>query len=404
MVKKVVLGMLVTVATLCAQPGPGTTYCEYFVKGMRVGGHLDYGGHEMRIPARICLDGAIGAEVQVEQLLCHDGTRGLAISLNGNGWIRFPEGDSIARPVHQYQYKTFPTASLPLDFFTQGTGNKFKLMVDETQGWWPQNILTGLTFRIYYRDSAPTIVRARARIVSPRSGQSIGENPTLKVELTPPGRFRIKQVDYIGCYTDVDYDGDGVHHEWHAHPLNGALTHHLGTVTQAPWELQWNTEWVPDQRRPLKFMARVALAGWSADTATAFYMTEAVDNVTFKRSSGSVTLVASDSVPARWVTRNGEQAQWLDAPKLGKVEAAQLVWSSWSPCYSQGVLLNGKTVWSVDTLLHPCYEDAFLRVNLADPTLVRSGRNTVSTAQPVGKTNHGMEVNWPGFQLLVRTR
>jgi hypothetical protein len=54
------------------------------------------------------------AEVVIEKLLCHDGTRGLTIPINGHAAIAVPEAAGIPEPQWEYQHFTYPVAPVPL--------------------------------------------------------------------------------------------------------------------------------------------------------------------------------------------------------------------------------------------------------------------------------------------------
>ena len=76
-------------------PQPGDVFREYVWTNqggdaggaLRVGGRLDYGEGPIPLPHALDLDHAVRAEIVLEKLLCHDGTRGLAISVNSNACI-----------------------------------------------------------------------------------------------------------------------------------------------------------------------------------------------------------------------------------------------------------------------------------------------------------------------------
>ena len=96
-----------------AQPEPGYVFREYRWTNeggdaggsLRVGGRFGYDGGPIELRHKIDLDHAIGAEVVVEKLLCHDGTRGLAISWNDHAWIKIPEAEGIPAPQWEYQHR-----------------------------------------------------------------------------------------------------------------------------------------------------------------------------------------------------------------------------------------------------------------------------------------------------------
>jgi len=116
-----------------AQPVPGDVFREYMwwnEKGdaggsFRVGGQcgekypdrgwaLDYINAPVVLDLDFDLDQAIRGEVVIEKILCHDSTKGLAIEINGNPWIRVPEAEAIPYPQWEYQHHICPVVPVPM--------------------------------------------------------------------------------------------------------------------------------------------------------------------------------------------------------------------------------------------------------------------------------------------------
>jgi hypothetical protein len=388
-----------------AQPRPGDVFREYLWTkadgdaggALRVGGRLGYGGGAVALPQELDLTDAMRAEVVIEKLLCHDGTRGLAISINNNAWIDVPEASGIPQPPWNYQHHIYPVVPVPLDQLHSGGGNQFRLKVsDEHPRNWPQHLIYGVHVRIYYdpaRKSHPA-----GRLVSPVSGAVLGTKVELEAAATSPNG-RIRQVDFLGEYEDVNLEGDGVYCQWHYHYVRAVLTGHLGTVTAAPWKLSWDTSWVPDQPQPLRLAARIT------DETGLTYLSEAVERLTLKRDGLSVELCKPYEVPKKWVTRSGEKTERFRVRgDLSQAVAAQLVWVSWSPGYMDGLYLNDQRVFDVEG---PRYAYYTHRVQLPDLRALRPGENVLKTGltpKRNGQMVHGMEVNWPGIMVLIQYR
>jgi hypothetical protein len=183
---------------------------------LRVGGKLnyqektpefpegDYKDGNIRFPGDVVLKDAIKAEIQIEKMLCHDYTTGLAISLNGNPFIEFPEAEGIPKPQEGYMHHFFPVVEVPLDYLKKGTENFLSLKVDTFQVWgWPQNLVYGVILRVYYeikKENMPVIEL-------PASKNTISLNQEILVNTKTPGQ--IKKVDYIAHCKDVNMEGDG---------------------------------------------------------------------------------------------------------------------------------------------------------------------------------------------------
>lgn len=397
--------LLTAIPPVFASPEPGDLFREYRWTNeggdaggsLRVGGRLDYGAAPIELEHEFDLLHATRVEVVVEKLLCHDGTRGLAISLNDREWIELPEAAGIPEPQWDYQHHTYPVVSLPLEHLKTGTGNQFRLKVSDEHPWrWPQNLIYGVHFRVYYdakRKPHPT-----GKLVVPGANASLGTEVELQVEASSPNG-RMERVDFIGRFEDVNLEGDGLYTQWHSHYVQAQLAGHVGTATSEPWSVQWDTSWVPDQPQPFELAARVT------DETGLTWFTESVDGLTFDRDGLSVELCKPYDVPKKWVTRSGECRQKFRIEGgLAEATRAQLVWCSWSPGYMEGVYVNDKKVFEREG---PRYAYYVHRVPLGDLSMLKPGENSLKTGKTPkynGKMVHGMEVNWPGIMVLIQYR
>ncbi len=399
---------------LGAQPVPGDVFREYrwfHEKGdagqtIRVGGkqgqyHPDRGSAHGYInapfqwPFAIDLEEAIRAEIVLEKVLCHEGTTGLAIQINDSDWFYVPEAGHIPEPQAMYQHHTYPVLRVPVSVFESGTGNYFRLRVDPKHPWnWPQNLINGVHVRIYY--DPETKPHPTGTITSLKADDTLGETVKLTVEIQSPDHT-ISQVDYIGLYKDVNLEGDGVYRQWHYIYFHGRLRHHIGSGTQAPFTVHWDTTWIPDQKEPMHIAARIT------DITGLNYQTEAITGLTLRRTMRSVELCQPYNIPQKWVTRSGEKTEYFDVyGNLEQAQAAQLVWSSWSPGYMRGISINGTQAFDREG---PHYQSYYHRVTLKDLSVFHAGRNKLTTGKTPkinGKMVHGMEVNWPGIMVLIQ--
>jgi hypothetical protein len=400
---------------ISAQPKPGDVFREYmwFKEDGDAGGALRVGGKEgttdwntqiigdywitdeIVLNHDLDLEDALKAEVNIEKILCHDGTYGLGIQINDHDWIAIPESENIPVPQKAYQHHIYPTISIPLAHLKPGKSNSFKMRVHKDQEWnWPQNLIYGAHIRIYYdqdKKAHPT-----GQMTSPQPGEVIGDSVLLRVD-AESAAGNIQQIDFIGNYEDVNYEGDGIYRQWHYHFFHGQIMHHLGTVEQKPYQLLWNTSWIPDQQTPIQLAARII------DDEGMIYFTKAVPNLKLIRKNLSVELCKPSQIPQKWVTRSGEHQELFEIKKdLSKAVAYQLVWSSWSPGYMNGIYINEQKVFDSEG---PRYAYYFHRMTLQDVTVLKAGVNSLKTGKtPLhdGNMVHGMEVNWPGIMVLVR--
>jgi hypothetical protein len=340
------------------------------------------------LPQNIDLKDAIRAEILVERMLCHDGSTGLAVKFNEGQWRAFPDADSIPKPQSEYLYHYYPIVSIPLTELKTGEkSNRFRFTIDKTQRWgMPQNMVYGMVVRIYYKN---TVLPYTVEISSHKSGDVIGENTTLKV----PMNNRVSKVEFIGLMDNINYEGDGKYYQWHYNYYRGELVNHIGTASAG--EYKWNTEWVPDQTKPMALTARIT------DMNGLIYMTKAVENLSFKRSY-KVELCKPFSQPRRWATREMEYIEMFDVKgNIKNAEKFQIVAVTWSPGYMNGVYLNDFLLMDRESCKY-CYHIIKKEFDHPEFLSTMNGLKTGKTPLVGGKMTHGTEIQYPGFMVLVK--
>ncbi len=359
---------------------------------LRVGGKLDY--RTTGVPGAIPLTGELPlrevsrATVIVERVQSHEDTKNLQIRFNDGPWLHLPEPSAIAGKATDYMFHANISVDVPLSSL-RPSGNKFELRVDRDQSWdWPQNLIYGVMLRTYLNgDRSPT----EYRIVAERTATE-----AYRLSLTGV-TDDISRVDYIARYTGIDPSGLATARKYHYRMHGGQIDGHIGTATNPPYALTWNTEWLPDQDLPIQLTARVHTK------RGIIQLLDPVDIVHDERTF-SVYQARPASVPPFWVTRNDSFTQSFELPfdpKQGSA-AAKLSWSAWSPCYNAGIAFNGREIPLDDP--GPCYVAAWQELPVPASSL-QAGTNTITTAQtPLqdGEMVHGMEVQYPGFYLTVR--
>ena len=396
---------------LFAQPLPGDVFREYVWlpqmvaeqgKFLRIGGRLDYKINEEHFPADehqngyiplhedVNLEDAVKAEMVIEKLGSHEDTKTLRVSMNGNPSVVFPAAKGIPEPESDYMYHHYPVAQIPLEQLKAGTGNTLRFDVDSIQRWnWPQNIIYGVILRIYYNpekaEFKPTVKGVFNGVLEEKQKLGLSEK-----------NASVYKVDYIGHYEDVNREGDGIYDQWHYHYFRGQVVHHIGSSNRYPFDVVWNTSWLPDQN-DIKLAARV-----TSNTGL-IYFTEPLEGLTLERNY-SVELCKPYNQPRNWVTREGEFTAKFDMKTdPTQISEAKAYWVSWSPCYSNGVFINGEHIYDRSEL---CYEYMAHEVDITDPLILKKGTNSIKTGkEPLhdGQMVHGMEVQWPGIMVKART-
>ena len=395
---------------LFAQPAPGDLYKEYAWYNesgdcngaLRVGGRLDYqlievvdnyqGDGVITPPFDIDLKQAIKAELVVEKMLCHGGTEGIRVSINGNKAIQLPESAHIPKPQSAYAHHFNAIVPVDLKDLKQGLGNSFLFEVDTAGHWWPQNLVYGIILRVYYE---PEVFEERGKIVQPLPGNVLGMENQIEVAL-PDGQ-KADLIDLVAFYDGPDLEGDGFYKQWHYAYHKCQIYNHIGSLRKAPYAFHWNTEWIPDQTEGIKLSAMIhAEDGY-------IYMTEAINDLRLERPGLSVELCKPYMRPKGWFTRNGEFTERFRIKgKLENALEARMVFRTWSPGYFNGIYINEFLVFTKEG---PKYDYFEHHVPLEELHSLKKGENILKTGKtplyPEGMV-HGVEVQWPGIMLLIK--
>jgi hypothetical protein len=394
---------------IAAQPVPGDLYREYAwynASGdcngaLRVGGSLDYQITEnadnlslnglIYPPFNVDLNEAIRAELVIEKMLCHGDTKGLRVSINGHDPVLIPEAEHI--PLPQSAYAHHFNAVVPIDFsvLRQGSENSFLFEVDTAGHWWPQNLVYGMILRVYYNSSA---VKARGEITLPEEGAILGA--VNQIHYQPAPHEKPEKIDIVGYYEDADLEGDGLYKQWHYSYHKCEIYNHITTLSSSPYDVQWNTDWLPDQGGKMK------LAAFVHRNDGYIYMTEALENLELQRCGISVELCKPYRRPKGWFTRNGAfEERFQVKGDLEKAVEAKMVFRTWSPGYFNGIYINDFIVLIKEGPKYDYYQHD---VPVECYTL-KPGENILKTGitplYPEGMV-HGVEVQWPGIMLLIK--
>ena len=401
---------LLTTQTLPAQWQPGSIYAEHHwvtpeddEAFLRVGGRYGYQQQPDKFPAElrrgdrllwpdsIDLTDATRAEVVLEKVQSHEDSRNLRIAINGYAPLSVPEPTAVPEPQNEYMFHTDVRVDVPLEQLHGGYGNAFALTLDTTQRWnWPQNVFYAVTLRIYYpaTDRLPVVDYAHDRV------------PEVSYVRASAPNFEPIRADYVYTGTDADWSGRGTQNRTHWQTFRGQPHHTVGSSADAAakFPVRWDAAWLPEPQTPANLQVR--LLGRDGK-----YRVSAPRELTGLAERPYTVRVYGGEAPRNWVTRSGEfEQELMVTDSVRTATAFQLNWVSWSPCYSNGVFLNGHLVWD---RTDDCYVFATHSPVRSghDVRMLQQGRNVVSTAlTPLfrGQMVHGMEVQWPGMQLKVR--
>lgn len=338
------------------------------------------------------LEGTVRAEMYIEIWGGHAGTSNKRVMINGNEWIKIPESPYIgpAAPTAYLQYR-FPVVPLDLYQLVEGENN-FQFtsgpQLSNDFGWGQWGV-AGITFRIYYNDKK---INFDAVVKVPESRQIVDEKVELGIDLTEGSFSDIKKVDYIGYYKGFDYNGDGKFKQWQYNYRFGRIQYHIGTAKKAPFNITWDTSWIPDQEDDIKIMGRITTKEGIC------YMTPISPGLELIRDNYSVEICKPYRIPINYIARAGNtMCNNVDVEgDLSRAIDARIVLSTWSGAMAEEIGINDNLlVENVGKFHLPSID-----VIPVDPDLIKPGTNKLYTYSST--EHHGIEVCYPGMVLFVK--
>jgi hypothetical protein len=349
---------------------------------------------------------AIRAEIMLDRWGGHVGTVNKRVRFNENDWITIPELTEIPEGIRpdMLMFQDNPTVHVPLEHLVEGK-NVFEANCDEEGGFgWGQWGLYSLVLRVYYDPVAKgKDYQIHGRIISPKNGQILAENPQIEIEAT--AEMGVARVDVLANHHNYDFDGDGNFNEYQESRFqlvrgsDNRIRNHVGTRWQTPYRVRWDTTWVPDQPpNSVSLLARIQ------DSRGYWTVTDVVSELTLQRNDHSVRLYPAQNVPIDFAVRVGETktcdfeipANELDGQRIESAALHLRTWHGWDG-HHEPLKINEHEM-AVKGKNH--FYDYDLRELPTD--ILKPGKNTFSIHS---KTEHHMlEVLWPGPAIVTRTR
>ena len=341
------------------------------------------------------LQGAIYAELVIDFWGGHEGTIGKKLRFNYNNWITIPELNTLGPcpyPGNKYMQQVNHLIAIPLSHLRQGT-NTFEGTSGPNSWDWGQWGWYGAVLRVYYNSSKP---HATGQITSPGSSSTISDNPTI----TATTSGNVNRVEFLSYHDGYDTDGDGIYADFHRNYHRESWTeqinikNHVGTATSAPYQVTWDTRWVPDQAAgQVKLIARIR------DNNGYWYVTDEVRNLTLKRTDFSVKFYKPFGVPQKYWVRAGQvKYSKVNIPTLSAATAAVMHVATWNGNDGTDDFYNKINSWKA-----PKYGSnhfySYDQITVPVSAL-KTGDNTFAFGSST--THHGIEIMWPGPAILVR--
>jgi hypothetical protein len=291
---------------------------------------------------------------------------------------------------------TMATVEVPLAYLNPGTGNSFKITIPGPgDNWETYTQFYGFTFRIYYDPAKKTHVSGT--IATPASGSKLGKSVDMSVNV----QGTATEVQYIGNYEDLDYNGDGVYDGWVYSYRHSEMIGNIGTATNSPFNYTWNTSWIADPPKPMQIAARII------DANGLVYMTQAVDNLSFSRGNFSVELCKPYGVLNGFSTctygqgdaYTGEQRNKTEYFKvkgeISDITDAKFFFECWRRASDPRMKLNGTDM----NLSGVDGGSQFVTQTLNPQSALKADSNTLVLTNA---SDGGCDIEWPGIQFLIQ--
>ena len=335
------------------------------------------------------------AELLLELTNCHIGTPGWYTynhKEKSRSWLPLPREVGTPGPPELYHHTILGSRDEPLnlDWIVEGenifqftAGPQMKYSWDFGCFW-----VYDFTVRMYYPRKA---YHPSVEIVNISDGDNIGEGQEIVVEATP-GSAAIKKVDVFAFNDGFNESGSGFTREWHGQLRYGIPYLHVGSISVSPYKIKWNTEWIPDQKLPVRLVARVVDEdGWNS-------VSQIIEDLHFNRNERSVKRFQAMSVPERFSVMNGQEKQcefFVDSPVENAKKAVIMVNTSFGSEALECVCLNDVEIGSKFGRQNRYGTDTLD----VDISILKKGKNMFIIKG--SKTNHGPEFDWPGPSLFI---
>lgn len=349
----------------------------------------------MLIPAEEDLFQITGAELYLEMWGGHPGTAGKRVSVNGRSTYWFPRlGTEDGHCTYSY-----PVIPLERGDLVNGW-NACQLALDQGTAFWGHMLVDEACLRVALTNGHPELVQLGLAGLAARVVAEIQPDGT-QLGLAGLGELasRVERVDFQAWYSGYDENGNRRETDWHGFTHNRQPGGMVGTVTNAPFQLRWDTTMLPAQKN-------VAVRAFVRfrDAPGLVFVTAATGALTIPdRATSTVALYTSPDLPLSFWSRakNLKTCSIVLDEEPSKIERAELLvvtWTGGPGTVRDYFTLNGRHFPVAEGSRHL---PQFSRLAV-EPSLLKRGANTLELLSD--SEHHGIEIAYPGPALMVRYR
>ena len=296
----------------------------------------------------------------------------------------------------------YPVIDLKVGHLVSGI-NALQFTCDRGSSFWGHFIIDSAVIRCFLKGDHPDLLKAdleefTAKVVLGNTEKILDETTT--VSISYPERFEksMISVDYFGHYLGFDDTGNGVENDWHGFTHKDRYRNHIGSTSEPPFFVRWDTSMIPSQSRPVAIRACVHLAGGF------HYITKTLSNLSFPSGRMKVEMYRCSIMPVPfWSRASQESKAQIDLPadisSLARALLMIKVWDGGEGSVREPFKINGHP-YSVTS--GKAIHDVVLTIAEVDPEHLRAGKNEITLLSD--SEHHGIEVLLPGPVIIARYR
>jgi hypothetical protein len=339
-----------------------------------------------------------GAEFYLEMWGGHPGTANKRITINGRSTYFLPRvGTEEMNCTYHY-----PVVKLKLSDLVNGY-DAFQFALDQGKTFWGHLLVDNACVRVALTNNHPDLAvtglaNFQARVTAATSAANLERWP-LALEITSGSVASIETVEFQGFYFGYDENGDTLTTDWHGFTKARKPVAILGTASQAPFTILWDTRMLPNQ----KDVAVRAFVHFRGQT-NLVYVTPALHDLEIpQRPDAQVTLYSAHDLPRGF----GSRANHLQQCKIylevnpAQVERAELhvnAWTGGAGKVKDYFKLNGHHFPVAEGEKH----ELMYSCVAVPPRFLKQGLNEVELLSDT--EHHGIEILLPGPCLMIRSR
>jgi hypothetical protein len=338
------------------------------------------------------------AQLKDVELYCeiwggHPGTANKRVTVNGRSTYALPEvGTAAGHCTHMY-----PTVPLRVSDLVNGH-NALQFACDQGTSFWGHFIVDQACLRAALKPDHPDLVAAGLSGFQAALEAAPGEGEAIRLSLSHTGAVNMARVDVFGRYRGYGENGSARSPGWHGFTKGRRPVAHLGTLTEAPWTLDWDRSMLPDQEG----MAARAVVHFR-DCPGITCETGVLDGLSTTPRDIRVRLYAAQEQPVPFWSRDSQERQCtipldVDPASIERAVLHVVIWDGGRGAVDAPFTLNGHSLPVAGDGNH----DVLYRQIELDPSLLCRGENLIRVLSDT--EHHGIEVLRPGPALMVRAK